>query len=399
MHANKKSPSLQWKDAGLFLLIYFCWLLGAETQLLKHFSTHVAWMLDLAAGVVIAALLLWLRSRDKERPVSAKWLWACWGALTLMFVALYPLAERRIYGGGSDREDALRAASLQLVHGHFPYYVHTFLGNPISPLPGALLLSAPFLALKYVGIENLFWLGLFLYVVDRFFRNRAAVLIAVAIMAILALGTLDDFVVGGDFSANFYYVLIAVLVFIKTHERVTPVWQQVLSEIFLGIALCSRAVYLVFLPLLFAYLLQQRKFWIAARAVTTPLLVAAALALPFYFYDPAHFAPLHIEHKLDFLPVASRALVQRLLMLAAFVPVVVGFLVRLTTERILLLAGISLVVVLGIPGILAGILTGFGGGPWFLISYVIPAVYLLALWGTLQVAARTEAAVPEKAAA
>jgi len=41
--------------------------------------------------------------------------------------------------------------------GKYPYYETSFLGNPISPMPGALLIALPFYVLGWTALQNIVW--------------------------------------------------------------------------------------------------------------------------------------------------------------------------------------------------------------------------------------------------
>ena len=67
-------------------------------------------------------------------------------ALGLVFAIGYPLANS---GRSARAAIAMRRLNrdLRLLSGQYPYHARTYLDNPISPMPGSLLLAAPFVAL------------------------------------------------------------------------------------------------------------------------------------------------------------------------------------------------------------------------------------------------------------
>lgn len=73
--------------------------------------------------------------------------------------------------GASDGDDAIELAINELRAGHYPYYAKTFLGNPITPMPGALLLALPFYLLGNATLQNLFWLAVFFMLVAWHYRS------------------------------------------------------------------------------------------------------------------------------------------------------------------------------------------------------------------------------------
>jgi hypothetical protein len=95
------------------------------------------------------------------------------GVAPLLFVAivvvtleLYPHVNTHIPGHGSDSDDALVVGVRLLLHGHYPYYGRTYLGNEISDFPGQLLMAVPFVLLGSVALQNVFWLGAFFVTVS-----------------------------------------------------------------------------------------------------------------------------------------------------------------------------------------------------------------------------------------
>jgi hypothetical protein len=82
-------------------------------------------------------------------------------AMALVTWQVYEVVQSGRFGGGSDSDDALVTGVYELAAGRYPYYVKTYLGNPISPLPGALILAAPFVAVGCVALAHVFWLFVF----------------------------------------------------------------------------------------------------------------------------------------------------------------------------------------------------------------------------------------------
>ena len=91
--------------------------------------------------------------------------------LAVAFGVIYPIANRGV-SGGSDRDEALNIAAAALWRGENPYYQRTYLGNVVSPLPGAILLAEPFVAIGNSAYGNLFWLALALVVPQGGRRER-----------------------------------------------------------------------------------------------------------------------------------------------------------------------------------------------------------------------------------
>ena len=77
--------------------------------------------------------------------------------LALTFAILYPIVDSGVVGGGCDRDEARDLAARELLGGSYHYYPVTYLGALITPLPGAVLLSIPFVLLGTSAYQNLIW--------------------------------------------------------------------------------------------------------------------------------------------------------------------------------------------------------------------------------------------------
>nr|NIV35513.1 hypothetical protein [Anaerolineae bacterium] len=109
--------------------------------------------------------------------------------------------------------------------------------------------------------------------------------------------------------ANSLYVLLAVLWMGRAISLPgMPRWRVVAPAIFLGIALSSRANFLLLLPLVFSAMVRAAGW---KRACTYAAITGAtflAVTLPFYLYDPQAFSPLDTAAKLgQFEPVLPLA--------------------------------------------------------------------------------------------
>jgi len=196
-------------------------------------------------------------------------------------------------GGGSDRDDALDLAARELMHGRYIYYPKTYHGNRISPLPGAVFLSVPFVLIGKSAYQNLFWL-LILFLTIRFYMKdgRLALLVFWSIFALSPVA-LQQLVTGGDLLANVIYVLAFTLLLISvTRSPDANIWVKIMSAILLGIGLSSRANFLLVLPLVFSLLGQNIGWREAAKYSAIVVVTFAAVTLPFYLYDPEGFTPL-----------------------------------------------------------------------------------------------------------
>lgn len=377
-----RCPHVSRKSAGIFLLLFAGWCVGSASQLVKYFHGRAGFLV-LAGAFCIAAVLFGLRWVQTKSDSQIHWAWlvAFYAVMVGIYVVLYPIASSHVFGPGTDREDALRVGAAQMLQHHFPYYLPTYLGKMITPMPGALLLAAPFLLIGRVSFQNLVWLALFILFCLRFFRLRSTALAFLLVTTLANAGALDDFAVGSDYLTNAMYICVAAFLFLRLCEKDAARWQFVLAGILLGIALSSRTVYVVIPPLLLAYLVQQGKgIRIALSRLAVPVLTAVAITAPFYFYDPAHFTPLHVADKLDFLPPEYRGLALILLPALGLLIACVGFFVPLSLPRWFLLAGLSSAVILVCPGLISGAEDRFSSDSLRLLSFGLPAAVFVSLW-------------------
>ncbi|MCA1701797.1 MAG: hypothetical protein LC808_00410, partial [Actinobacteria bacterium] len=144
-----------------------------------------------AAGVLIYGLVvglsgyLLLRTSILER-FSDRVLLACAGlflvAVTAIFVLGYPEANVHVLGAGSDRDDGLNQSAREILRLSYPYTERTYLGNEITSLPGAILVSTPFVVLGSSAYQNLFWLFVFVVVIWTFFDPRSVLPASLVLM-------------------------------------------------------------------------------------------------------------------------------------------------------------------------------------------------------------------------
>jgi hypothetical protein len=92
-------------------------------------------------GYVLAAslvLLLFVKvrcslARFALRFTGRQVLWLAVVSFVMVLIAfalVYPVADSGVVGGRSDNDDALDMDTRELLHGRYPYYTRTYLGNP-----------------------------------------------------------------------------------------------------------------------------------------------------------------------------------------------------------------------------------------------------------------------------
>lgn len=227
----------------------------------------------------------------------------------LIFFVVYPIANSGAYGGiGSDRDDAINIGVSNLITGKYPYYAKTYLGNPLSPLPGAFLLASPFvILLGNSAYQNLFWLPMFFLLSRTLLKNEVANVALMILMLISCPMIMHEVVHGGDLLSNSIYCLVSICLFKLAFNIQVTSWKKFLAAIFLGISLASRFNFLFLLPLVFLSVVRS-KLKDAVLFIGIAIFTFLLLTLPFYFYDPASFSPLyltrdHISSRItDFIP-------------------------------------------------------------------------------------------------
>lgn len=234
--------------------------------------------------------------------------------LAVCFAIGYPIEDRRGPGKSSDRDQGLNLAVTRLEELKTPYYPSNPVAGPLSVLPGSILLATPFVALGNSAYQNWFWLTVFLYCAFVVFRDNALALCLLAVPLGLSPAGLYEFISGGDMISNgIFTAAFSLLALERWSSPSAPAWSRWLSCVLLGVALASRANFLLLTPLFGAAIWRiagVRNAFVAAFLVT---LTATAITLPFYFNDPAGFTPLMSRYKLagadHALPWASTAMI------------------------------------------------------------------------------------------
>lgn len=221
-------------------------------------------------------------------------------AILAVFVCLYPAAKSGIVGQGSDADNALNIATRALLRGRFPYYQPTYLGNPISPLPGSLLLAVPFVLLGNSAYQNLFWIAAFFVLAREWLESGPQALLLLWIILALSPVVWWELATGADLLSNSIYVLVLMLVLVRSIPKpnLTSLSKTPLS-ILVGISISSRANFAFTLPLVFSILVQSAGWKCAAKYTGLACLAAGAVTFPFYLNDPRGFTPIHILKKLS----------------------------------------------------------------------------------------------------
>ena len=150
--------------------------------------------------------------------------------LLAIFLIVYPMANSGRWGMGSDSDDALNMAATSLLHGHYPYYGKTYLGNPISPMPGSILLAIPFVLIGNEAYQNIFWLFLAVLAAKTYLQSPRQSLILFWVMMAISPRILHVVVTGSDEIANTLYVLLSMAWLITAaSQEDTSKWKKISS--------------------------------------------------------------------------------------------------------------------------------------------------------------------------
>ena len=303
------------RSLALSLGFVLCVALPSLGEVIKYTNLAVVIAYPVAAfGLFLAArayILPRVLPKLGEKQVIGAAI-AVFAVTIVIFAVIYPIAnDPETFGGGSDNDEALDITARELMKGNYPYYVRTYLydspDDPIRllPMPGAILLALPFVALGYSAYQNLFWLTVLFIVAWWYLGDRRSALGMALIILALSPIVWQLVVTGGDRLSNSIYVFVAALWLMKAVGRQSaPVPMKIASALFLGIALSSRANYFFILPMVFSTLVQASGWRQAAIYSAIAVGALAAITLPFYLYDPEGFAPLHTAGKLDSLKPA-----------------------------------------------------------------------------------------------
>jgi hypothetical protein len=227
---------------------------------------------------------------------------------------LHPHEDGRGPGKSSDRDEGLEFAVIRMTQGKNPYYPPNDIAGPLSVLPGAIILSAPFVAIGKVGLQNWFWLGVFLWISIRHFKNRALALLLWVVALAISPAAQYEYVSGGDMIANGIYVAVFLWLAIAcwTSGNLKPL-PALGTCLLLAIGLASRANFILLLPLLGALIWRQSGLKKAITACGLVVILYAFLVVPFYMIDPEAFTPLKSRNKIaalnHFLPWADKAII------------------------------------------------------------------------------------------
>jgi hypothetical protein len=260
-----------WSGVAIYLGIVATVLgLASRFELAARFARHVS--LRQASWLAMATLL----------------------GVTALFVAIYPIAQSLTLGPGSDSDDSVNLAVTELLHGRYPYYAHTYLHNAVHEMPGMLALSTPFVLLGNSAYMNLFWLAVFFAILARQLEDTGRALLTLWMILALCPAVMQQIVTGGDSLTN--GIFVAVSLWLLVHAE-SP-GSRTAAAVLLGLALSSRANFLLAIPTAFLYVARKSGWPRAVYDLGIAAITFLAVTLPFYLHDPAQFTPLEVADRL-----------------------------------------------------------------------------------------------------
>ncbi|MBA2703462.1 MAG: hypothetical protein H0U60_06395 [Blastocatellia bacterium] len=277
------------KHVAASAALWLCLVLPSAYVIQRFLGTTILVIYFVVTAIVLA-VLPFLKFQVSERRAR---LFAVltFAALIALFAIVYPIANTHQPYVGSDDDDALNLAVRSLLHGHYPYYQRTYLDNLIHALPGALIIAAPFVLLGTSALQNLFWFGLLVFVLRRELAETFAALRWFLVMLLLSPVVIHQLVSGTEHVSNAIYAMLTLWWLIRARDKTLP-------AILWGVALSSRANFLFLIPLAFGWLGKRYGWKNSVKWMGLTSITFAAITLPFYFYDPAGFAPLDAGRRL-----------------------------------------------------------------------------------------------------
>ena len=290
-------------------------LLGVPSSALL--AKYVADFSVLALVPCIFLLLRYVLARAPARSAAAggndvPWMVFVGAIITLLVIAfliIYPMVNTSLPGRGSDRDDALNLAAAALLRGEYPYADWTYLGNPITTLPGAIIFALPFVVLGNSAYQALPWLLAWIWAVRRAAASRALAA-AVVCVVLLSPETLRETLSGGDLLVNGIYVCLSAAWL--AHQAETAPQKSgilLLAAVLFGLALASRPNFALVWPIVVACVTRSAGLRSAIPVLLGSVGAAVAVTLPVYLINPSGFSPLHVASKLVFSSIPNSATV------------------------------------------------------------------------------------------
>jgi len=231
-------------------------------------------------------------------PVRQASVAACMLVLVLGILAfyLYGLANSGQIGPGSDGDDAIIIGATELLAGRFPFYPLTYLGNPIAPMPGAVLFAVPFVLAGIYPLQSVFWLTVFFVTIGLTTGSLQRTLFMALPVLAVSPTIFQNISSGADHIANSVYILLFSLLLIRAvHKTKTRWWEYTIPAVLLGVGLSSRSNFAFIVPMLFILFWRVKGIGAASGICSIIGIAGLSVTLPFWLYDPQGFTPLIVQ--------------------------------------------------------------------------------------------------------
>ena len=367
-----RAAALRWPFA------FALWLTPSIGQLIKFAGRPGSVLIIGAGAIVIAVVLAWaMTPLERRRGSGPPWNLLIAVALCVVFAVAYPVAVSGLFGRGSDRADALDVTGAAMLAGRLIYAPLTYLGNPPTPMPGAVFLALPFHLIGGAALQNIFWFPLFCVLAPRIVGDRRGGAAYLAIFVLGCPGVLLDFVTGGDFATNAIYVIVAT--WLMTRLRPDETWPvRFLACLFFACALSSRPIYVIEAPIVAAVLLRRDGWRPMLETMACVGVLLTVINAPVWAADPAHFpAMLHAKLMNIYPAWAHAGLVVPAISIAIACS---AFFVDIGRGRIWLLSAISLAPVVAPTFLFVAYRRVFSPSLVVLDSYTLPLALFAGLW-------------------
>jgi|GEM_PF-1520066 len=298
-------PKNWWLDFGLFCLavVVPSMAIFRKVGVVPMFGYVIATILAL---YVLLRFILPAATRFLNTTICVGLVIAFFVAVIMLTYWVYPqILEHHgfkllgIQFGVSDSNDAYMATWKAMLAGKYPYYETSFLGNPISPMPGALFIAFPFYLAGATFLQNVFWLIVFWFGLSKYLGDLRVASVIFLTMVVACPELTYCILQAGDYLTNSVYVLFPALLLLYFADKHSESKWTLGFAVLFGFALSSRANYFLLVPIVFFALLRIRNFSYALKHMIVSMCVFALVTLPFYLYDPAHFSPLTTTNKLN----------------------------------------------------------------------------------------------------
>jgi hypothetical protein len=301
---RRGSPEAASRDSSkVFLALALVFVLAAIGKLARYLPW---WGLSIVAIAQMTGF--WLVARNAAEHLSRiaprrahVAILAIGAGLASLYFWGYPAVERFVAGHsglGSDRDEALEVAVKAIIAEGRPYIGELSTGNPISAMPGELVLAAPFVWLGVGGLQTVFWLLLFYAVLcSRFGAPRAA-----AVLLLLTASSpfvFHEVLTSGDLLALSLYNAVACTWLLLPATAPGFQAKDLAGTLLLGLALSSRPIFVLLLPLLVAALAPKRGIRLALGLPLIALLLTSILSFSLISETALARSPFHFLLTVD----------------------------------------------------------------------------------------------------